>query len=119
MWSLVLVLHHHGDGSTKSVAKLGTAVNLHLVLLVAGGGERALAGTATRKLRLDVGFRQGKSWGDSVDNAAHGTAVGLAIAWGVSVVRLKAEWEHERRDAEESAEGRHVCLAVVGVGGGD
>jgi len=53
---LILVLYHHGDRGAESVSELGARVDLDLVLLIAWGGECALAWSTARELRLDVGF---------------------------------------------------------------
>jgi hypothetical protein len=80
--SLVLVAHDHGDGRAQRDAELGSGLDLNSVCFVARGCESALAGAATGHLGLDICFCELHSWGDAVDDAAHGAAVRLAIAAG-------------------------------------
>jgi hypothetical protein len=57
MRPLVLVHDHHRNRGTKGVSELRAGVDLNAILLIAWSRECALAGTATGKLRLDVGLR--------------------------------------------------------------
>jgi hypothetical protein len=57
MRPLVLVQDHHRNRCAKGVSELRAGVDLDAVLLITRSRKRALAGTATGKLRLDVGLR--------------------------------------------------------------
>jgi hypothetical protein len=80
LWPLVIVTHDHGDGRAQGDAELGAGLDLDSVLFVAGGRKGALAGATTCHLRLDVIFCELHSWWYTVDDAAHGAAMRLAIA---------------------------------------
>lgn len=78
--ALVLIAHHHADWGAERDTEFGTGLDLDAILLVARRRERALAGTTSRHLRLDVGFGERHSGGHAVDDAADGAAMRLAIA---------------------------------------
>jgi hypothetical protein len=115
VWSLVFVGNHHSDGSAQGVSELGAGVNLDAVFFIAGSGERGLTRTTPRELRLDVRFSERQSRGDAVDNAAHGAAVGFAVAGRPSIgVNVDGDESNRRSDAEVRAEGRHYLVVVAG-----
>lgn len=71
LWSLILIAHNHRNWRAEGVAILSTGLNLDSVLFIAGGGESALAGTATGHLRLDVGLGESHAWRAAIDDAAY------------------------------------------------
>lgn len=97
MGSLVLVLNQHSDGSTQSLAVLGSALNSNSVSLVSRSGESRLSGSSSGQLGLDIGLIEIHSGGDSIDNAADGLAVRLAVGG----------------DLEKRAESAHFVCSVV------
>lgn len=110
---LILIQHHHRNRRAQRHPKLGARLDLHAVLLVAGRGEGGLPGAAARHLRLDVGFGEGKAGGAAVDDAAHGAAVGFAIAGGEGECPVRETGEERgnlRCHPEVCPEGRHGSL---------
>ena len=85
---LVLVAHHHGDRRAKGEAIEQAAENLDAIILLAGGGDPALARFAAVELGLDGLLIQWQPGRAAVHDHTHPTAVGFA----------------ERADAEKLAE---------------
>lgn len=72
---LVLVHDPHANGRSQRDAKLGAGLDFHTILLVARGGDCALARPTAGHLGLDVGLGELHARRAAVDNATDGEAV--------------------------------------------
>ena len=78
--SLVLVHNAHANGGAQCDSKLGSRLDLDLVLLIAWCRNGALSRSASGHLRLDVGLGELHARRHSVDDTSDTKAVRLAIA---------------------------------------
>jgi hypothetical protein len=80
LWSLVLIQHQHADRGAEGEAELGPGLDLHSVLFVSRRGQRALARSSSRHLRLDICLRERHAGGAAIHDTAHGPAVRFSVA---------------------------------------
>lgn len=90
--ALILVLDHHHHGETEGEAILNTRLDLNSVLLVAGGCDGALAGTAAGQLWLDIGLGDSQLSRNISNCASDRLSVGLAPAVRKSCVSGDVLW---------------------------
>ena len=75
---LVLVAHHHGDGSAQGGFAIQQATeHFHLVRFLAWGGDVALARLASIQFGLDRRDTEVEPWWTALHNHTHSSPVGF------------------------------------------